>query len=96
MEIPKELFKELNNYLSKPPGKEDVLNSLNKFPHEYALTTVKNAYLMAKSNDDISNEERQMIKEIGSSLKLQDQNVPKYFEMLEKYYEVFLLEKELF
>lgn len=96
METNVQILDEIKDYIAKSPDKADVLNTLKAIPIELALATVKNAYVMAKIDNDISKDEKNILIEIGRTLNLSGENVDKYFTMLEKYYQSFQIEKEIF
>jgi hypothetical protein len=86
--------------LLKYPGNdfkiEDILNELKDLPLDFTLIIIKNSYLMAQRNGIFKDKEKAILDSIAYSIGLLKENQDEFYKMLEKYYESYLIEKNLF
>lgn len=96
LEIPKNKESLYQHYLNNPPSFEDLTKDVSKTPFEINLSCIKNAYLMAMSSNGLCENEKEALIRLGKSIGLIDSKIDLYFDMLDKYFQVYLLGKEIF
>ena len=86
----------LNNYLENPPKEKEVLDELKKAPKELGIVAIKNGYLMAISDNELHEKEKQLIERFAVAMGIENENLHKFHDMLLKYHASYEIEKELF
>lgn len=96
LEIPKEKSGLYLSYIKNPPSTETILKEISRLPNEITLSCIKNAYLMAMCSNGLCNEEKESLIKLGRHIGLKNTETDSYFNMLDSYYQMYLLENEIF
>lgn len=96
LEIPKEKDGLYLSYINNPPSTEAILKEISGLPNEITLSCIKNAYLMAMCSNGLSKEEKDALIMFGRHIGLKDEYIDLYFNMLDNYYQSYLLEIKIF
>ena len=87
---------ELFGYIDEAPDFDEVLQEIPSLPKRTVVVALKNAYLISMATHDLCDQEKLVIESIAKQLSVTDDQIPKVYEMLAKYYDSCQIEEELF
>ena len=87
---------ELMNYIDNPPDLDEVLEEIPNLPKRTVAVALKNAYLVSMADHDLCEREKFVINSIAGKMGISNDQLPKVYEMLVKYYDSSKIEEELF
>lgn len=96
LEIPNNKGDLYLSYIENPPSEDLILNEISRNPIEIILPCIKNSYLMAMCSNGLSLTEKNILIKMGNQIGLKESDTDKYFDMLDKYYQIYQLERNLF
>ena len=90
------LKKELMNYIDNSPDLNKLLDEIPNLPKRTVAVALKNAYLISMADHDLCEREKFVINSIVEKMGISKNQIPKIYEMLEKYHDSSKIEEELF
>ncbi|MFC1693489.1 hypothetical protein ACFL1R_08295 [Candidatus Latescibacterota bacterium] len=87
---------DLMNYIDNPPDLEELLEEIPNLPRRTVAIALKNAYLISMADHDLCEREKFVINSIAKKMGISNDQLPKVYEMMMKYYDSSKIEEELF
>ena len=91
-----ELKTELAKYLDEPPDMQEVLQEVHEVPKRTVANVLRNAYLISLANEELHGKEEEVLNAIAKEIGLTEEQFPRLYDMMRKYYETYKIEEELF
>ena len=88
--------KDLMNYIDNPPNLDELLEEIPNLPKRTVAIALKNAYLISMADHDLCEREKFVINSIAQKMGILNDQLPRIYEMLVKYYDSSKIEEELF
>ena len=87
---------DLMNHIDNPPDLEELLEEIPNLPRRTVAVALKNAYLISMADHDLCEREKFVINSIAKRMGISNDQLPRVYEMLVKYYDSSNIEEELF